>query len=80
MWITWKIWRKIIADGAVASESDRVEGKNKRQLHKSRANDNSARSVVTTLFVLNVTDCSMHKSDSLVICTPKNLNIPLLLS
>ena len=46
----WDIWRSIIVDGAVTSESDRVkEAENKRQLHKSRANDNSISSLPTNL-------------------------------
>ena len=44
------IWRSIIVDGAVTSESDRVkEAKNKRQLFQSRANYNLDRSVPTNL-------------------------------
>ena len=59
------IWWSIIVDGAITSESDRVkEAENKRQLRKSRVNDNS------TMFV---TECSMHEFDSLVICAPINL-------
>ena len=39
----WDILRSIIVDGAVTSESEKVkEAENKRQLCKSRANDNSA--------------------------------------
>ena len=51
-----------------------------RLFRKSRANRNSAGSVSTNLVFLNVTDCSMRKLDSLVVCKPINLNILLLLS
>ena len=72
MWITgkpWLIWRSIIADGAVRSESD-IEGLIESRWPRIKDSLASPESTITepeasqqTLFVLNVTDCSMNELD-----------------
>ena len=62
-------------DGDVTSESDRVkEAENKRQLGKSRVNDNSTRSVQTNL-VCPICHRLFHARIGLFshICAPINL-------